>query len=128
LDSRNINMIFLVSEEILFYLIIIPFALIILLIIIAAVLRIKKYNQLRKVKSDEVDPFQQQQFYELYGGKENILDVKCEMSRVTVNVKDVEKVDLSRLKEFGANGILVTGNYIKASFGDRANYIYKLLK
>lgn len=126
--QENIIMIFLFDEKILLYLLIVPLALIFLLIIIVLVIRLKKYNEMKKVKDEEVDPFQQNLFYEIYGGKENIKNVAQEMSRVTVEVVDVEKVDLQRLKEFGASGVLVTGKIVKAGFGDRAKYIYKLLK
>ena len=49
------------------------------------------------------------------------------MSRVSVAVKDLEKVKTEELKEMGATGVLLVGNVVKCSFGDRAPYIYKLL-
>ncbi len=50
------------------------------------------------------------------------------MNRVTVKTSDINKVDGSRLKELGATGVLLVGDLVKASFGDRAKYIYKLME
>ncbi|HHU56118.1 MAG TPA: PTS transporter subunit EIIB [Acholeplasmataceae bacterium] len=121
-------MIYLAIENALLYLILVPIAIIFILIIVAFVLRIKKYNQLKKVSEEVVDSFQQKEFLDIYGGQDNIINVNHEMSRITVEVRSVEKVNLEKLQEFGAKGVLVTGNTVKASFGDRAQYIYKLLK
>jgi len=126
--ARKEIMIYLAIENALLYLILVPIAIIFILIIVAFVLRIKKYNQLKKVSEEVVDSFQQKEFLDIYGGQDNIINVNHEMSRITVEVRSVEKVNLEKLQEFGAKGVLVTGNTVKASFGDRAQYIYKLLK
>jgi phosphotransferase system IIB component len=51
-----------------------------------------------------------------------------QMSRISVTVNDLEKVEVEKLKEMGASGILLVDNIVKCSFGDRASYIYNLLK
>ena len=56
--------------------------------------------------------------YETYfGGSENILNVEIKMSRVNVTVKDVDKVDFNKLKEFNM-GVLVVGNVVKCASAD----------
>ena len=50
------------------------------------------------------------------------------MSRITVKVLDTEKVNGERLKELGATGVLIVGDLIKASYSDRAKYVYKLME
>lgn len=127
------NNLFLVSETFLYLLLIIPIALILLLVVVAFVIRIKKYNDLnkkldKKVADLEVDKDQQETFLNAYGGRENIISIKNELSRITVEVRDIEKVDSESLQALGAKGVLVMGNTIKASFGDRASYVYNLIK
>ena len=60
-------------------------------------------------------------------GTDNIVDVENEMSRITITVKDIELVDANKLKELGANGVLLVGNKVKCSFDD-ANSVFDALK
>ena len=129
--SRYENMVnvFLVDLKFIYWLLLVPLVLIFGLMIAAIVIRIVKYNKLKKAsKPEEIDEEQRQMFIEVYGGLSNILKVNQDMSRLTVEVKDLGKVDVHKLKELGATGVLVTGNIIKASFGERAKYIKELLK
>lgn len=129
--SRYENMVnvFLVDLKFIYWLLLVPLGLIFGLMIAAIVIRIVKYNKLKKAsKPEEIDEEQRQMFIEVYGGLSNILKVNQDMSRLTVEVKDLGKVDVHKLKELGATGVLVTGNIIKASFGERAKYIKELLK
>ena len=73
------------------------------------------------------DSTQQEYFFYLYGGKENIINVNKELSRISVQVHNIDKVLVEEIKETGAKGILLVNDVIKCSFGDRAPYIYKLL-
>lgn len=97
------------------------FALIIVVIIV-------KFAKLTKpIKNLTVPDDQNDLFAEVYGSKENIVDVQKELNRVTVSVLDIEKVDLEKLKELGADGILVAGNVVKCSFKERSENIYQIL-
>lgn len=104
---------------------IIPVAVLALFAIFKTIKNQKKKN---KPVSDEVDLEQQEIFYNAYGGSENILEVNLEMNRVTVRVVDIEKVDGEKLKELGATGVLLVGDLVKASYSDRAKYVYKLME
>ena len=96
--------------------------------IVVALRRSANRNVLRQQEmSETVDNSQVELFNEVYGGKDNIKDVKREMSRINVTVFDVEKIQLEQLKELGANGVLLVGDVVKCSFGDRAPYIYNIL-
>lgn len=96
--------------------------------ITVALRRSAKRNQMRaKEISESVDESQIELFTTVYGGKENIKDVKREMGRISVEVVDIEKVKVEELKELGASGVLLVGNVVKSAFGDRAPYIYKIL-
>ncbi len=80
------------------------------------------------IEEEPIDVDQRKIFYEAYGGEDNVLEITQEMSRITVKVLDTEKVNGERLKELGATGVLIVGDLIKASYSDRAKYVYKLME
>ena len=104
------------------------FVLLIVATVIALVKRIKMARKYKKgqqqaegneeLKKALVDAF----------GENNIEKVESEMSRLTITVKDIEIVKTDVLKELGANGVLLVGNMVKCSFGDKAEEICNLLK
>ena len=58
----------------------------------------KNKNQANKTRnekllSEEKDLEQRKIFFDAYGGEENINSVSLEMNRITVSVKDIEKVN-----------------------------------
>lgn len=103
------------------------FILLVVAFVIALVKRIKLASKFKKNKKGPVDE-------ELKGillkalGDNNIEDVEVEMSRLTITVKDIDLVDPQALKNTGANGVLLMGNKVKCSYGDKAEEISKLLK
>lgn len=102
------------------------------LMVYAIIVALKRRNKLSQSQKAEIakdtDTTQSELFFGLFGGKSNITAVSSEMSRVSVQVKDLNTVLLEDLKAQGATGILVVGNTVKCAFGDRAAYIYNLLK
>ncbi len=102
------------------------FILIIVAFIIALIKRIKmakKYNPNSKQLPNE-----QATLLLSALGENNIISVEVEMSRLTIEVKDVDAVQPEKIKEAGANGVLLVGNKVKCSFGDKAEEISKLLQ
>ena len=89
---------------------------IILALIIFIKMIVKNMKKMRAAK-EEVD-------YEiLFGGKDNIVSIEVVLSRVNVEVKDVDKVQLDELKNQGI-GVLISGNMVKCSnqsFADKVN-------
>jgi len=119
----------LLNEKLLLWLLLVPIALIFILLIVAVVIRIIKMNKLNKVYKGPIeDNEKQEQFYSFYGGRDNIVSINRELSRITVEVKDIDLLVTDDLKDFGATGVLITGNVVKASFGDRAETIYNAIK
>jgi len=57
---------------------------------------------------------------------DNVVDIQSETSRVKFTVKDVEKVDLKRLKEI-SDGVFISQNSIKVMFKDNATLIVNAL-
>lgn len=98
------------------------------LIILAIILRIK--NSVRKqAKGDNAEANDEQRllFIDAFGGEDNFIDVVLERIKVIVKVKDPELIQGEKLQELGAKGVLIVGNEVRCSFGDRAEYVYKTI-
>jgi len=108
---------------------IVPILALIVYSIVVALRRSSKRIEKREQEISTSDDLSQiELFREVYGGKENILDVLRERGRISVQVVDIDKVQLEQLRELGASGVLLVGNTVKCSFGDRASYIFNILK
>ena len=75
-----------------------------------------------------IDQAQQELFNNAFGGTDNIVSVEIVMSRLTITIVDMEKVQSEQLKELGATSVLLVGNQVKVAFGDRSNYVYQMIK
>lgn len=128
---------FLMNEEntaiILLLCCVIPIA---ALIIVAFVLRLHN-SKIEKSKlgtaeetteNKDFDAEQRKMFFDAYGSEENVLEVALVRNKVSVKVTDIDKVDGEKLRELGASNVLLIGNEVRASFEDRATYIYNLIK
>nr|WP_209104245.1 MULTISPECIES: glucose-specific PTS transporter subunit IIBC [Staphylococcus] len=60
---------------------------------------------------------------ESMGGKENIKHLDACITRLRVEVADKSKVDVGRLKDLGASGVLEVGNNMQAIFGPKSDQI-----
>lgn len=123
---------FLLSEDtwslIILGICIIPILILMLYAITVAIRNAGRKAEKREeeIRTDE-DDTQRELFMKVYGGEDNIESVDRELSRISVKVKDIEKVSSEELKNLGANGVLLVNDVVKCSFGDRAPYIYRLL-
>ncbi len=103
---------------------------ILLLAIVAFIIAlVKKIKVMRQYKGDPLakdkNKETKNQFLMAYG-EENILHVTMEMSRVTVEVKDIEKVNPEKLKSLGANSVYLVGNQVKCSYQE-PDKVYQIL-
>lgn len=55
------------------------------------------------------------------GNKENLKSLDACITRLRVQVEDINKVDKERLKSLGAAGVMVVGNNIQAIFGPKSD-------
>lgn len=92
---------------------------IIILIIIALV--VIKLNQ--KDFSSEVN-----KLIKYLGGKENIINAECNMSRFKVILKDTTKVDKNGIQKLGAKGIVEIDNQLKIIFDKNAKQLKGYIK
>ncbi len=61
------------------------------------------------------------------GGKENIINAECNMSRFKVLLKDISKVDKDAIQKLGAKGIVEIDNQLKIIFGKDARVLKKYI-
>lgn len=106
---------------------IIPIAILLIIAIVLRIVKARKKAQ-ERAKNETVDEGQKDVFFEAYGGSDNVLSVEIERNKIKVKTNDIEKVDGEKLKELGATGVLLVGDEVRASFGDRAEEIYELIK
>ncbi len=61
------------------------------------------------------------------GGKDNIINAECNMSRFKVILKDVSIVDKEGIQKLGAKGIVEIDNQLKIIFGKDAVMLKKYI-
>lgn len=67
-----------------------------------------------KLKKGKKESKVSQNYLSYFGSEDNILSISKNLTRVTIEVKNLEMVDLEGLKKEGV-GVLITGNVIKCS-------------
>ena len=61
------------------------------------------------------------------GGKDNIINAECNMSRFKVILKDITLVDKDAIERLGAKGIVEIDNQLKIIFGKDATQLKKYI-
>ncbi len=61
------------------------------------------------------------------GGKDNIVDVQINLSRLKVEVKDVSLVNKEGIQKLGAKGIVEIDNQLKIIFGPNSKQLKKYM-
>jgi len=61
------------------------------------------------------------------GGKDNIINAECNMSRFKVILHDVSKVDKDAIQRLGAKGVVEIDNQLKIVFGKDARQLKKYI-
>lgn len=62
------------------------------------------------------------------GGKDNIINAECNMSRFKVILKDTSIVDKDGIQKLGAKGIVEIDNQLKIIFGRDAKQLKEYIK
>ncbi len=92
--------------------------LIILILISIIVIRINKKDFAVKINK----------LVQYLGGKENIISVEKNMSRLNVKVKDTSLVNKDAIEKMGAKGIVEIENELKIILGPNSGQIKKYIK
>lgn len=61
------------------------------------------------------------------GGKDNIINAECNMSRFKVILHDITKVDKDAIQRLGAKGIVEIDNQLKIVFGPNAKQLKRYI-
>jgi len=61
------------------------------------------------------------------GGKDNIINAECNMSRFKVILHDITKVDKDAIQRLGAKGVVEIDNQLKIVFGANAKQLKKYI-
>ena len=61
------------------------------------------------------------------GGKDNIINAECNLSRFKVVLKDISKVDKDEITKLGAKGIVEIDNQLKIIFGKDAKQLKRYI-
>lgn len=95
-------------------------------IILAIVVLVKMIIKSKK-RSKLVEEAASSDYEDLFGGHANIKDIQVNMSRVIVEVKNLDLVKLDDLKAKNM-GVLISGNVVKCANQDFANMVAASLK
>ena len=95
----------------------IQYLIIIVVLVIAALVIIKASKKDFHIEANKL--------VEYLGGKENILNIEVNMSRLKVTLNDVSKANKEAIQKLGAKGIVEVDNQLKIIFGAEANKLKK---
>ncbi len=62
------------------------------------------------------------------GGKDNIVNAECNMSRLKVILKDISKADKDAITKLGAKGVVEIENQLKIIFDKKARTLKKYIE
>ncbi len=62
------------------------------------------------------------------GGKDNIINAECNMSRFKVILKDIKKADKEAIQKLGAKGVVEIDNQLKIIFGKNSKKLKKYIE
>ena len=104
LDNPELRLVFFIV----FFVCFIPVFILIMVVFVKTL--IKYFKKVSKAKISSSD----KKYLDYFGGADNVLSVTKNLSRVTIEVKSLELVDLEALKQNNV-GVMITGNTVKCS-------------
>lgn len=98
---------------------VITYGIIIIVLIIISLIVIRVTRRDFKIEANKLIGY--------LGGKDNIINAECNLSRFKVLLKDVSKVDKAGIERLGAKGIVEIDNQLKIIFGKNAKTLKKYI-
>lgn len=95
------------------------YVIIIAVLLLIALIAVKMTKKSFKVEANKLVSF--------LGGKDNIINAECNLSRFKVILKDVTIVDKDSIQKLGAKGIVEIDNQLKIIFGKEAKQLKKYI-
>ena len=94
-------------------------------IIIGIILIIVLFAIIKATKKDASLDFNK--LVEYLGGKDNIINTECNMSRFKATLKDVSKANKEGIQKLGAKGIVEIDNQLKIILGTESKQLKKYI-
>lgn len=95
----------------------IPIAILFIVVLVKFIIKnVKRVSKKNVSKEDIMNK------YLIPFGEDNIISISTNMRRVSVEVKDIRKIDIEGLKNLGV-GVLITGNVVKCLSDEFAKVI-----
>jgi glucose PTS system EIICBA or EIICB component len=98
---------------------IIQYLIIAIILVIIALVAVKLHQKDFAIKENKLIGF--------LGGKDNIINAECNMSRFKVILRDVSLADKESIQKLGAKGIVEIDNQLKIIFGSDAKQLKKYI-
>ncbi len=95
------------------------YLIIIAVLILIALIAVKITKKNFKIEANKLVNF--------LGGKDNIINAECNLSRFKVILRDVTIVDKDAIQKIGAKGIVEIDNQLKIIFGKEAKQLKKYI-
>ncbi len=97
----------------------IQYLIIAIVLVIIALVAVKLHQKDFAIKENKLIGF--------LGGKDNIINAECNMSRFKVILRDVSLADKESIQKLGAKGIVEIDNQLKIIFGNDAKQLKKYI-
>ena len=97
----------------------IQYLIIAIVLVIIALVAVKLHQKDFAIKENKLIGF--------LGGKDNIINAECNMSRFKVILRDVSLADKEGIQKLGAKGIVEIDNQLKIIFGNDAKQLKKYI-
>ena len=97
----------------------IQYLIIAVVLVIIALVAVKLHQKDFAIKENKLIGF--------LGGKDNIINAECNMSRFKVILRDVSLADKESIQKLGAKGIVEIDNQLKIIFGNDAKQLKKYI-
>ena len=97
----------------------IQYLIIAIVLVIIALVAVKLHQKDFAIKENKLIGF--------LGGKDNIINAECNMSRFKVILRDVSLADKESIQKLGAKGIVEIDNQLKIIFGKDAKQLKKYI-
>ena len=97
----------------------IQYVIIIIVLVIVAFAILKSKNKNFKLEANKL--------VEYLGGRDNIIEYNYTKSRLTVKLKNIDKVNKENIQKLGAQGIVEVDNQLKIILGDDARQLTRYI-
>lgn len=85
------------------------------------------FKKTKSVKTNDLS-FDVVSFVQAFGGYKNIICSHATLSKISVEVKDLDVVNVCDIEKCGASGVVITGNKVIAILGSQSKMIQEAME